>query len=401
MTGSLLLWLLAVAPPPAAAPPDDVVIATPRGRTSVPISLERGMAVAAPRLAGPLGLAVTIRGAEATVGLGGVSFVFQLGAPFVRSGQTVLPLVGEPYLARDTLFLPLHWLVESVPRVLGTRYRWHAAARRLEELPAAGPSVTPAAPVVTSGPAHPITGLHRQHTVMIDPGHGGQDPGNPGLYFPRGVVEKNITLAIGRLLRAELARRGLNARLTRSADTLIDLSDRGAMCREDCDLFVSIHVNAMPAGPRRSRVRGVETYFLSDARTEDQKRVAKMENDAVRFEAHAADLDGDVGFILRDLQQNEYLRESARLAELVQGNAAAVHPGDDRGVQQAGFTVLSRARRPAVLVEVGFATNREDAAFITTALSQRKMANAIADGVVAYLLEFERRVATTGPGGAP
>ncbi|MGH7675187.1 MAG: N-acetylmuramoyl-L-alanine amidase family protein, partial [Gemmatimonadales bacterium] len=251
---------------PAAAPADDVVIATPRGRTSIPISLERGMAVAAPRLAGPLGLAVTIRGSEAMVGLGGVSFVFQLGAPFVRSGQTVLALVGEPYLARDTLFLPLHWLVESVPRVLGMRYRWHAAARRLEELPATVAAVpTPA----VAGPAHPVTGLRRRHTVMIDPGHGGLDPGNPGLYFPRGVVEKDITLAIGRLLRAELDRRGLTARLTRSRDTLIDLSDRGAMCREDCDLFASIHVNAMPAGPRRSRARGIETYFLSDARTED------------------------------------------------------------------------------------------------------------------------------------
>ncbi|MGH8698780.1 MAG: N-acetylmuramoyl-L-alanine amidase family protein [Burkholderiales bacterium] len=309
----------------------------------------------------------------------------------------MLALVGEPYLARDTLFLPLHWLVESVPRVLGMRYRWHAAARRLEELPATVAAVpTPA----VAGPAHPVTGLRRRHTVMIDPGHGGLDPGNPGLYFPRGVVEKDITLAIGRLLRAELDRRGLTARLTRSRDTLIDLSDRGAMCREDCDLFASIHVNAMPAGPRRSRARGIETYFLSDARTEDQKRVAKMENDAVRFEAHAADLAGDVGFILRDLQQNEYLRESARLAELVQASAAAVHPGDDRGVQQAAFTVLSRARRPAILVEVGFATNRDDAAFITTALTQRKIANAIADGIVAYLLEFERRLEAATVGGA-
>jgi N-acetylmuramoyl-L-alanine amidase len=404
MTGSLILRLavLAAAPPPAPppAPPDDVVIATPRGRTSIPVSLERGMAVAVPRLAGPLGLAVTIRGAEATVGLGGVSFVFQLGAPFVRSGETVLPLVGEPYLARDTLFLPLHWLVESLPRLLGTRYRWHAAARRLEELPAAGAAV-PAVATPAAGAAHPITGLRRRHVVMIDPGHGGLDPGNPGLHFPPGIVEKHITLAIGRLLRAELDRRGLTARLTRSRDTLVDLADRGAMCREDCDLFVSIHVNAMPAGPRRARARGIETYFLSDARTEDQKRVAKMENDAVRFEAHATDLDGEVGFILRDLQQNEYLRESARLAELVQGSTATAHPGDDRGVQQAAFTVLSRARRPAILIEVGFATNRDDAAFIAAALGQRKIANAIADGIVAYLLEFERRLAAGAPGGAP
>src|SRR5207247_2215333 len=75
------------------------------------------------------------------------------------------------------------------------------------------------------------------------------------------------------------------ALLTRTSDTLIDLADRGASCRAECDLFVSIHVNAMPAGRSVERTSGVETYFLSDAKTEDQERVAKMENDALRFES--------------------------------------------------------------------------------------------------------------------
>src|SRR2546422_1014510 len=145
------------------------------------------------------------------------------------------------------------------------------------------------------------------------------DPGNPGRYFPNGLVEKDITLAIARLLRAELVRRGIAASLTRSTDTLIDLADRGSVCRADCDLFVSIHVNAMPAGRRAARTSGVETYFLSDAKNEDQQRVANMENDAIRFEsAPAAGVKGPIDFILKDLQLNEYLRESAELAQLVQ-----------------------------------------------------------------------------------
>jgi N-acetylmuramoyl-L-alanine amidase len=76
-----------------------------------------------------------------------------------------------------------------------------------------------------------------------------------------------------------------------------------------------------------------------------------------------------------------------------------VHPGGDHGVQQAGFTVLATARRPAILVETGFATNRTDAAFLASALGQHKIASAIADGIVAYLREFERRLAVAPPTG--
>jgi len=416
---SALLWLVLVT---ASPPPQVVVIATPRGETSVPVTMERGTAaVAAARLGPPLGLTVELDGSRVTVGLSGAAFVFQLGAPFVRAGGVVYGLVGEPYVARDTVFLPLHWLADCVPRALGGRYRWEPAAGgdagRLVELPVASAVAAAAPPGVTSPPPaaatpapasppvpgpssapNPITGLRLRHTVVIDPGNGGVDPGNPGRYFPSHLVEKDITLAVGRLLRAELVRRGIGASLTRSSDTLIDLADRGAFCKADCDLFVSIHVNAMPEGRRADRVSGVETYFLSDAKTEDQQRVAEMENEAIRFETGTSSAPtGPLGFILRDLQLNEYLRESAQLAQLVQDSAARIHPGGDRGVQQAGFTVLTTARRPAILVETGFATNRTDGAFLASSLGQHKIASAIADGIVAYLLEFERKLAIAAP----
>lgn len=379
--------MIAVLVALAGAAPGAVVIATPRGVTTVPVTVERGLsAVAAPHLVGPLGLLVALEGTRATVELSGATFVFELGIPYVRTGSAVHSLVAPPYLARDTVFLPLHWLAELVPRLLDDRYRWDAMAGRLVEF----------APAVAAA-AHPVTGLRQRHVVVIDPGHGGRDPGNPGLFFPRNMAEKDVTLAIGRLLRAELDRRGIDARLTRGADTLVDLADRGAVCRADCDLFVSLHVNAMPEAGRRRAVKGVETYFLSDAKTEDQKRVARMENDAIRFEADTPlQPTGDLAFILRDLQQNEYLRESARAAELVQGRLAGVHPGGDRGVQQAGFMVLSTARRPAILIEAGFATNREDAEFLVSVMGQRRIVNAVADAIVAYLLEFERKLAAGG-----
>jgi len=379
------------------APPQIVVIATPRGVTTVPVSTDRGgAALAEPLLVTPLGLSLTMEGTRATVTLGGTPFIFQLGVPYVSAGAAVCPLAGEPYMARDTLYLPLSWLAECVPRALAPRYRWDPAAARLNVMGAPPPPPPP--PAVRLTP-NPITGLRQHHTIVIDPGHGGRDPGNPGLYFTGGRTEKDITLAIGKLLRAELLRRGLAASLTRASDTLIDLADRATYCREACDLFVSIHVNSMPRGGHHSRVTGVETYYLSEAKTENQKRVAEMENDAVRFETDSPRLPaGGLGTILKDLQLNEYLRESAQLAALVQGSVAKIHPGEDRGVQQAAFTVLTTARRPAILVEAGFATNKDDGAFLDSALGQRKIANAIADGVVVYLLDFERKLAGTGAG---
>ncbi|HJS42673.1 MAG TPA: N-acetylmuramoyl-L-alanine amidase [Gemmatimonadales bacterium] len=391
----------------AALLPQHVLIATPRGQARIPVTEERRIsAVAAILLSQPLGLATSLDGSTIRATLAGVEFEFELDSPFFRYAGTAYAMVGAPYVARDTVFLPLHWLSDHVPRLLAARYRWDPGLARLDEraVSTAAPAVTAAAPsasvsaIASSGAPHPITGLRLPHTIVVDPGHGGVDPGNPGMHFPRGLVEKDITLGIGRLLRAELVRRGLTVVLTRSTDTLIDLANRPLFCRADCDLFVSIHVNAMPRGKKQGTVNGAETYFLSDAKTEDQQRVAQMENDALRFET-VATVEGPLAYILRDLQLNEYLRESARLAELVQGKVAGIHPGEDRGVQQGPFMVLAAARRPSILVETGFATNRDDGAFLASATGQHKIASAIADGIVAYLLEFERKLAV-GSGGS-
>lgn len=389
----MVLWLL------AALVPQQVLIATPRGQVSIPVTNESGAAaVAGVLLSQPLGLTMSLDGSTVRVILGARTFDFDLGSPFVRYEDAAYPLVGAPYVARDTVFLPLHWLTEHVPRLLASRYRWDPSLARLDEIAMPQPVVSRPPPSAPGAAPNPITGLRLAHTIVVDPGHGGIDPGNPGLHFPRGLTEKDITLGIGRLLRAELLRRGLSVVLTRASDTLIDLASRPLYCRADCDLFVSIHINSMPAGRRQTQVNGVETYFLSDAKTEDQKRVAQMENAALRFE-NAPVMEGPLGFILRDLQLNEYLRESARLAELVQTRVAGIHPGEDRGVQQGPFLVLAAARRPAILVEAGFATNRTDGAFLASAQGQHEIATAIADGVVAYLLEFERRLAVGTGGG--
>jgi len=95
---------------------------------------------------------------------------------------------------------------------------------------------------------------------------------------------------------------------------------------------------------------------------------------------------------MRDMAQNEHLRESARLAQLVQTELRQVHPGPNRGVKQAGFRVLVTAFMPAVLVEIGFGTNRNEAAYMTSPDRQAELADQLADAIERYLTEYERKV---------
>jgi N-acetylmuramoyl-L-alanine amidase len=300
------------------------------------------------------------------------------------------------WLARDTLYLPLQFVAEILPYFLAERYRYDARTARLEDISRRPPTARAPAPAERLP-----NGLRPGHVVTLDPGHGGVDPGNPGTYFPRGVREKDVTLQVGLLLRAELRRRGVGVRMTRTTDTLIDLGDRGGFCTAACDLFVSLHVNSLARRRGYTEVRGFETYFLAEARTEDAARVAKMENEAVRFETGESQgtMTGGLDFILKDLQLNEHLRESARAAELVQKKLRTVHTGQDRGVKQAGFMVLTTARRPAILVEMGYSTNPQDGRYLTSRRSQTTMASAIADAIVDYLKDYERKTGGAEIGG--
>jgi N-acetylmuramoyl-L-alanine amidase len=323
-------------------------------------------------------------------------FRFLVGAPLYLFSSQLQPLATPVWLARDTLYLPLQFVSEIIPYFLGERYRYDTRMARLEDVSAKSGLARAPKPVERLP-----NGLRPGHVVTIDPGHGGVDPGNPGTYFPRGVREKHVTLQVGLLLREELRERGVGVRMTRTTDTLIALGDRGGFCTAACDLFVSLHVNSLARRRGYTEVRGYETYFLAEARTEDAARVAKMENEAVRFETGESEgpMTGGLDFILKDLQLNEHLRESARAAELVQKKLKTVHTGGDRGVKQAGFMVLTTARRPAILVELGYSTNPQDGRYLTSRRNQRTMASAIADAIVDYLKDYERKTGGADAGG--
>ena len=389
---AVLLLSLAGTPPPGSPAPLSIVIQSSRGESRIPVQLD---ALSSPVLPAPAVLnalgASAVRGEGwAEVAIGGRSFRFLLGAPLYTFEGRLRPLAGAASVRRDTLLLPIQFLSEVLPRSLGDRFRYDArAARLVDNAPAA------ARPRVTAAdPDRLPNGLRKGHVVTVDAGHGGVDPGNPGLYFPRGVREKHVTLEIALLLRDELRRRGVKVIMTRSRDTLIDLYQRGSYCTQECDLFISIHVNSLNKRPGYTRVRGFETYFLAEAKTEDAARVARMENEAVRFDRPGREDArlGGLDFLLKDLQLNEHLRESARAAELVQSYLQEAHSGPDLGVKQAGLVVLTTARRPSILVEVGFSTNPDDAKLLSMPASQKNLAASMADAVVAYLLEYERKV---------
>ena len=375
--------------------PAVVTITGVNGETRIPVRTDATGApvVAAPGLMSALAGSVLVTEGWAEVTLGSQSFRFLVGAPLYVFNSQLQPLASAVSVSHDTLFLPFQFVAEILPSYLADRYRYDRRRARLIDSGTAKRAPVARVPAPAREIARLPNGLRPGHTITVDPGHGGVDPGNPGVFFPRGTREKDVTLAVGLLLRDELKRQGVGVQMTRTSDTLIALGDRGAFCTEACDLFVSIHVNSLARRRGYTDIRGFETYFLAEAKTEDAARVAKMENEAVRFEGGEAPAEPGVGidFILKDLQLNEHLRESARAAELVQRTLQTVHTGESRGVKQAGFMVLTTARRPAILVELGYSTNPQDGQFLTTRSSQKAMAAALADAIVSYLLEYERK----------
>lgn len=389
----VLALLLAVAGVRPDSAPMMITVSGVRGDARVPVRTDATGApvIPVPLLLSALDGSARVADGWADVSVGRQAFRFLVGTPLYLFGNRLQALAGSTTVLQDTLYLPLQFVAQVLPNFLGDRYRYDWRRARLVDVTVKRRPPPPAATPI--GDTRLPNGLRPGHIVTIDPGHGGIDPGNPGIFFPRGVREKDVALRVGLLLRDELRRRGVGVTMTRTSDTLIALEDRGRYCTEACELFVSLHVNSLARRPGYTDIRGFETYFLAEARTEDAARVAQMENEAVRFEAGRPEAVSAVGldFIVKDLQLNEHLRESARAADLVQRSLKTVHVGESRGVKQAGFMVLTTARRPAILVELGYSTNPQDGRFLTTDASQKAMAYALADAVVEYLLEYERK----------
>lgn len=219
--------------------------------------------------------------------------------------------------------------------------------------------------------------------VVIDPGHGGKDPGA----VANGLREKDINLKVGRYLFDILKSKGIQPVLTRSTDVYLKLSDRTDIAmKRNADLFVSLHCNALPAG---RHARGVEIYLMALPTDEHAMELARIENKELTNggteAAEAAEKRTQMLLkILGDMQQNAKIQESTGFAE-------ALFTAGKRGglpmrrVAQAPFYVLRGASMPSVLIEMGFLTEASEAAQLKRSDYQKKLASFIARGVMEYL----------------
>ena len=251
-----------------------------------------------------------------------------------------------------------------------------------------GPPLTPGerAAAAAPRPARPTEAEPQVRTVVIDPGHGGENPGARG---SGGSQEKDIALSIARRLRAELVNaRGLSVFLTRDKDVDVDLDERTAIANNyKADLFISIHANAS----RARGAKGSEVYFLSYQASDDEsRRTAQSEGAAEPLPGTAAG--ADLALILWDMAQAEHLEESSALASRIQEELAVVTGSEGRGVKQAPFRVLVGAAMPAVLVEVAFISNPDEEKLLASEAYQAKVAASLARGIERYRREQAARL---------
>jgi len=215
--------------------------------------------------------------------------------------------------------------------------------------------------------------------IIVDPGHGGKDCGAIGI---GGILEKDITLAVAREVAARLKTRlECEVVMTRDSDIFIPLEERTAIANtREGDLFISIHVNAAP----NPKARGIETYILDLAKNKNAMQVAAREN------ASSAHQLSDLQSILQDLIQNSKKSESIKLAGYVQDNMinglkCSYPEVKDLGVKQAPFVVLLGAQMPAILTEIAFLSNPDEAAWLSTEKYQGLVADQIVAGVSGYV----------------
>ncbi|MFH2058369.1 MAG: N-acetylmuramoyl-L-alanine amidase [Pseudomonadota bacterium] len=217
-------------------------------------------------------------------------------------------------------------------------------------------------------------------TIVIDPGHGGSDPGAPGYY--KNVWEKDIVLKLAKKLAVTLRDRlKCTVILTRSKDEKLTLEERTAIANtQRADLFISLHCNAA----KNRKLTGIETYLLNLATDSQAIAVAAREN--ATSEKNISDLE----YILSDLMKHAKIKESTRLANVVHrsfvgGMKKKYSNIDDLGVKRAPFYVLLGARMPSILIETSFISNKAECKRLMSDTYQTSVADSIADGVEKYI----------------
>jgi len=222
--------------------------------------------------------------------------------------------------------------------------------------------------------------------VIIDAGHGGKDEGATA---SNGILEKELVLDVSSRLRRLLEARKLKVILTRETDHFVPLEVRTSRANDARgDLFISIHANAASS----DTVRGIETYFVSlEASDAASRRLAERENQALGRGGPASPLFDPFLALLGDMISTDHMADSSAFAKLAQAELSKVDATSSRGVKQAPFVVLMGVQMPAALIEIGFLSNRRDAASLSKSIHRQRVAEALARAVIAFGKRYDAR----------
>lgn len=230
--------------------------------------------------------------------------------------------------------------------------------------------------------------------LVIDPGHGGKDPG-----AVRGAIkEKNINLGVAKEFGALVEKNMPDVEVvyTRKTDTFVSLQGRAAKANKvKANLFVSIHTNSTAA--KSTTASGADTYILGLHRSAENMEVARRENSVIKLEDdyttkyEGFDPDSPESYIIFEFMTNHYMDQSYQAASYIQEYFKSKAKRIDRGVKQGGLLVLRESAMPSMLIELGFINNPKEAKYLNTAAGQKAMASAIYAGFKKYKEEFDKR----------
>jgi len=238
------------------------------------------------------------------------------------------------------------------------------------------------AAVSSSSSAVRASGGKKIKTVVLDPGHGGKDPGAIGYNSNK---EKDVVLAVGLKLKNKLEDKGFTVKMTRDSDEFIELAKRPKMASDwGGDLFISLHCNAVEGKERQQKTDGFKFYILRASGDEEDKAIARRENQAIALESGKKGKTeiSPAEWIILDNQLALYAEKSALLAGyLIEAFDGGSIKKQHKGAGQAGFMVLVGAYMPAVLAELGFITHPSDATYMASEKGQNEIADNLAKAV--------------------
>lgn len=240
-------------------------------------------------------------------------------------------------------------------------------------------------------PLSHLSAQGKDFTLVIDPGHGGKDPGAIGKKGKEKNINLNVALKLGNLIKENC--KDVNIVYTRQKDTFVALDRRAQIANNaKADLFISIHTNSVAKG---KTVRGTETYTLGLHRTEDNLEVAKKENSVILIESDyeqryaGFNPNSAESYIIFEFLQDKNMEKSVRLATDIQKQFKTTAKRIDKGVHQAGFLVLRETTMPGVLVELGYISTPDEERYLLTEAGTSALAKSIYQAFLSYKKKYD------------